>query len=117
MAAHNGLTIPEVDLIAERVVTELRCPGCNKKIDVTEDGPGMPVECPHCQNMTWRLRYPQVRWWNRTRNFLFSLTVSFFVGVLASVVGNMIVQRLPKAGEAETQTTIDASVEDPHENR
>jgi hypothetical protein len=59
--------------------------------DVTDIAFGTMIQCPSCENITWRPEF-KPRWYFRLRNFVFSNLVSFNLGVLASLLATCISQ-------------------------
>ena len=75
--------------IKERKVLSLDCPKCKTQLDVTNLSFGTNIECPSCRNVTWCPEF-KAHWWFRLRNYLISLSISFVLGVGASLLASYI---------------------------
>ena len=78
----------------------LTCPKCSKKFDITDVSFGAVIECPHCNNITWRPEY-KPRWYFRVRNFIFSNLASFIIVFLSSLLATCAHEGKFQAGEGD----------------
>lgn len=92
-------------VVTKRVWMALACPKCRKDIDVTDVSFGTVIQCPHCDNITWRPEF-KPRWYFRVRNFIITNLLSFILGVLASLLASYIYENQAKAWAATRDTTI-----------
>lgn len=76
-------------VITRRETFALDCPKCKKPLDVTDLAFGTNIECPSCQNITWRPEHTP-KWWFRLRNLFLANLLSFILGIIASIVGTWI---------------------------
>jgi len=77
--------------ITRVVELDLPCPKCNKPIRITNVKPGAVIRCRSrgCGNVTWRPEYITPRW-ATFKTLFWTHTLSFVVGVSASVAASVI---------------------------
>jgi len=95
-------TIPSIfngpKLVVKKAVEyDMPCPKCSKEMRVTDISEGTPIECPSCNNVTWRMAY-YPPWWSKTSRFVYSLICTFILGVIASLVAAAIYEKYIKSG-------------------
>jgi len=73
--------------IDEITIKTLDCPKCQKQLAVTDLIFGTNIECPDCGNKTWVPEY-KPRWWFKLRNFLFTVIITFIIGVFAAIAAD-----------------------------
>ena len=71
--------------LKKQIKTEfiLSCPKCGTKLDVTNLSFGTHIECPSCNNITFRPEY-KPPWWSKTRNFILTMIGTFLLGFASS---------------------------------
>jgi hypothetical protein len=75
--------------ISKREIFSLDCPKCKSPLDVTDLNFGTNIECPSCNNVTWRPEF-KPKWWFRLRYFLITTIISFILGFSTSFIANVV---------------------------
>ena len=78
--------------VAQKTIRTIDCPNseCNQTLNITELNAGAKIKCPNCNNYTWAPEY-KPKWWQKTKNFLIAIAVSFVVGILSSIATPVVV--------------------------
>ena len=75
--------------IAKRELFSLDCPKCKSPLDVTDVSFGTNIECPKCENVTWRPEY-RPKWWYKLKNLIIANLISFILGIFGSLIASHI---------------------------
>ena len=77
--------------VVQKVIKEVDCPNpdCDYRLNITDINEGTKIKCANCNNITWVPSY-KPKWWQRLRNFIWTLIISFVLGILASIIGSAI---------------------------
>ena len=111
--------------VDQRTIRTIDCPNsdCNQTLNITELNAGAKIKCPNCDNYTWAPEY-KPKWWQKTKNFVLAIGISFVVGILSSLATpvvtdfwgrvkiidstqqkelkpNKLIQQTPKSGAAD----------------
>lgn len=118
MISDSSASLPQaVDNEGFRVdevrIRRLPCPNpdCDSRLDVTNVNAGTKIKCPSCGNVTW-LPDDRHKWWQKPLDKAVPAIGGLVLGVLATLIGQVIWVSLSPAPDQEQTENAQAPERD-----